>query len=255
MDPDKLAKLVADTVYNTVAGAGTVTEYRQPLVAFAPADDPRFLQLREAVHPSHMLPHDLLPSARSVVSFFLPFSAWVAEANAQDRSQVAREWAVAYVETNHLIGQVCERLIESLAGHGIRAAAEPATHNFDRHSLVSRWSHKSVAVIAGLGSFGLHQLVITDAGCASRFGSLVLDAELPTSNLEPKERCAYYHDGSCLECAMRCPASAIDPDEPLDKQSCWGRCQQVAEQFEDVGLAEVCGKCAIGPCSFESAVP
>ncbi len=154
---------------------------------------------------------------------------------------------MAYVETNELIGRIAAQLIESLAARGIQAAAEPATHNFDRETLVSRWAHKSVAVIAGLGSFGLHQMVITDAGCAGRFGSLVLDAELPASNIEPRERCAFYYDGSCLECAMGCPASAIDPDEPLDKQSCWQRCLSVAEEYRQVGLAQVCGKCAIGP--------
>ncbi len=190
MDPNELAALITATVHSTVAGARTVTEYRQPLVAFASADDPRFLQLREVVHPSHMLPHDLVPDAHSVISFFLPFAPWVIKANAQHREQVAREWAVAYVETNELIGQISAQLIEDLAEHGIQAAAEPATHNFDRETLVSRWAHKSVAVIAGLGSFGLHQMVITDAGCAGRFGSLVLDAELPASQLQVRERCA-----------------------------------------------------------------
>jgi epoxyqueuosine reductase QueG len=253
-EPTELATLIADTVHGTVARAGTVTEYRQPLVGFANTHNPRFVQLREVVHPSHMLPQNLVPAARSAVSFFLPFAAWVSEANTQDRNQVAREWAVAYVETNQLIGRVCDQLIASLAKRGIQAVAEPATHNFDHVSLVSRWSHKSVAFIAGLGSFGLHQMIITDAGCAGRFGSLILDAELPASEFENRQRCAYYHDQSCLECAMCCPVSAIDPDEPLDKQSCWQRCQQIADEFKDVGLAEVCGKCAIGPCSFISAV-
>jgi epoxyqueuosine reductase QueG len=249
-----LVSLITDTIRDIVVRAETVTEYRQPLIGFVAANDPRFPQLREVVHPSHMLPQDLVPGARSVVSFFLPFAAWVGEANARHKDQVACEWAVAYVETNELIGRVCAQLIEPLAEHGIQAAAKPATHNFDRKSLVSRWSHKSVAVIAGLGSFGLHQMVITDVGCAGRFGSLVLDAELPVPEPKARERCAYYHDQSCLECAMRCPVSAIDAAEPLDRQRCWHRCQEIAEDFREVGLAEVCGKCAIGPCSFESAV-
>jgi epoxyqueuosine reductase len=133
-------------------------------------------------------------------------------------------------------------------------AAEPATHNFDPVSLVSRWSHKSVAVIAGLGSFGVHQMVITDAGCAGRFGSLVLDAELPSTPIEPRERCSYFHDGSCLECVLRCPANALDVSLPLDKQGCHRHLHSVARQYEELGLADVCGKCAIGPCSFQSAV-
>jgi epoxyqueuosine reductase len=250
----ELAELIEGTIRRLVTGAGTCTEYRAPLVGFAVADDPRFAELRCLVDPALMLPHDLLPGATSVVSFFLPFAPWVVEANAQDREQVAREWAVAYVETNALIASVSAGLVEDLAEWGIRAAAEPATHNFDPVSLASRWSHKSVAVVAGLGSFGLHQMVITDAGCAGRFGSLVLDGELPVASVRVRERCLYFHDESCLECVKRCPVNALDMVEPLDKQGCYRHLLTIARQYEDLGLADVCGKCAIGPCSLESAV-
>jgi epoxyqueuosine reductase len=249
-----LGNFIETTIRQMVAGAGTATAYRQPLVGFAAADDERFAELRRVAEPSHLLPADLLPGARSVVSFFLPFAPWVVEANARHRTKVAREWAVAYVETNALIGRITAHLVEALASQGVRAAAEPATHNFDTVSLVSRWSHKSVAVIAGLGSFGLHQMVITDAGCAGRFGSLVLDAPLPVAPHPPRERCLYFYDGSCLECVQRCPAGALDADEPLDKQACYRRLLEVAAGYEDLGLADVCGQCAIGPCSLESAV-
>jgi epoxyqueuosine reductase len=254
IDALELAGFLTVTIQRIVAEASTATEYREPLVGFVAADDPRFAELQQVVHPTHMLPQDLLPGARSVVSFFLPFAPWIVKANSQDRQQVAREWAVAYVETNFLIGEITAHLAGALAGRGIRAAAEPATHNFDPVSLVSRWSHKSVAVVAGLGSFGVHQMVITDAGCAGRFGSLVLDAKLPSAPVERWERCSYFHDGSCLECVLRCPANALDDSLPLDKQSCHQHLHGVARQYQDLGLVDVCGKCAIGPCSFQSAV-
>jgi epoxyqueuosine reductase QueG len=178
----------------------------------------------------------------------------VAEANAKERDQVAREWAVAYVETNALIGRITDELARELRQWGVRAIAEPATHNYDPVTFVSRWSHKSVAVLTGIGSFGLHHLVITDAGCAGRFGSLVIDAELPVEGRSPIERCLYFHDGSCLECVMRCPAGALDPETGIDKQRCSDRCHQFSEQFKDLGRAGVCGKCTFGPCALESAV-
>ncbi len=254
IDPASLAQRLATTIQRSVAEADTITGYRQPVVGFAAADDPRFAELRLIAEPSHLLPTDLLPGARSVVSFFLPFAAWVIEANTRHREQVAREWAVAYVETNALIARITAQMIEDLDRQGVRAAAEPATHNFDPVSLVSRWSHKSVAVIAGLGSVGLHQMVITDVGCAGRFGSLVLDAALPISPSQPRERCLYFHDGSCLECVTRCPVGALDAGEPLDKQRCYRRLLDIAAEYEDLGLVDVCGKCATGPCSVESAV-
>jgi epoxyqueuosine reductase QueG len=226
-DSTELAKFITGTVQHEVAEASNITDYREPLVAFVEADDPRFADLRRVAQPTHMMPDDLLPGARSVISFFLPFDYWVVEANAQDREEVAREWAEAYVETNHLIERITKHLIESLADQGIRAAAEPPTHNFDPISLVSR---------------------------AGRFGSVVIDADLPISAAKPKERCLYFHDGSCLECILRCPVDALDENDPIDRQRCYRRLRSVAKRYEHLDLVEVCGKCAIGPCPFESAV-
>jgi epoxyqueuosine reductase len=288
MDPTELAAFITATIQREVAGAGTITRYREPLVGFAAADDPHFPDLRRVAEPTHLMPEDLLPGARSVVSFFLPFDYQVVEANTRHKEKVAREWAEAYVETNALIGHITAYLTQSLAEQGVQAAAEPPTHNFDPVSLVSRWSHKSIAVIAGLGSFGLHHMVITDSGCAGRFGSLVIDADLPITPTEPKERCLYFHDGSCLECILRCPVDALDeagshhpsatpqkdgvhPSDGahphtctdrrgtgrngrINKQRCYRRLLSVAKEYQHLALADVCGKCAIGPCSFESAV-
>jgi epoxyqueuosine reductase QueG len=250
----ELRDLIVATIRQKVSDAAVETEYRQPLVGFVSAGDPRFRELRYIAEPTHLQPEDLLSGARSVVSFFIPFAQWVVEANSRLRDQVAREWAVAYVETNTLIDGITIHLTSHLAERGIRAAAEPSTHNSDPVTLVSRWSQKSVAVLAGLGSFGLHQMVITDMGCAGRFGSLVIDAELPISTTGSQERCRYYVDGSCLECMQRCPAQALGPGALLDKQRCHSHLHRGAHRYEHIGLADVCGKCVAGPCAFESAV-
>jgi epoxyqueuosine reductase QueG len=129
-----------------------------------------------------MVPTHLLPGARSVVAFLVPFDPIVVQANARDRRTVAREWALAYVETNELISRATDDLVDLLAEHGVRAAAELPTDNFASVTLISRWSHKSVAMIAGLGSFGLHHMLIIDAGCAGHFRSVVTDVELPSTS-------------------------------------------------------------------------
>ena len=249
----ELADFVISAVRRQVDEAGTVTDYRAPLVGFAAADDPRFCDLQEAV-PAHRMPEDLLPDARAVIAFFLPFERWVVDSNAKHPEKVASEWATAYVETNALIGRITTHLIGALATRGIGAVAKAPTHNFDPVSLISSWSHKSVAVIAGLGSFGLHQMVITDAGCAGRFGSLIIDAELPIAPTAAKQRCLFYHDGSCQECIERCPVKALDANRSIDKQRCYQRLLTVAKAFEHLGVVDVCGKCALGPCALQSAV-
>ena len=253
MDSRELTDFIAESIVHQVTHAGTVTEYRRPLVGFASAADPRFREILRIVEPTHLLPEDMLPGARAAVSFFLPFAGWVVEANARHRSRVAREWQVAYLETNALIGRITAHLIDALAERGVRAAAAPATHNYDPATLICRWSHKSVAVIAGLGSFGLHRMVITDAGCAGRFGSLVVDRDLELAPVAAQERCLHFFDGSCHECVSRCPVDALSMDGSLDKQRCNRRLLGLAKRHGP-DVADACGKCAIGPCSFQSAV-
>ncbi|MBC7225580.1 MAG: epoxyqueuosine reductase, partial [Anaerolineae bacterium] len=154
-----LRSFVESFVVQAVADARTETPYRRPLVGFAAADDPAWLHLRKVADPSHYLPSELLPGARTVVAFFIPFGPSVVQAN-RKASGVAREWAVAYVETNALIQQVVDGLAAALAERGVRAVGRPPTHDYDPVRLTSRWSNKSAAAIAGLGSFGLHRLLI-----------------------------------------------------------------------------------------------
>jgi epoxyqueuosine reductase len=256
MSPEPLAQLITQTIEKEISKAGGTMNYRQPLFSFTSANNPLFAYIKTAVEPLHLLPSDLLLGAQSVVSYFLPFAPWIVEANNRDKVKTAHEWAQAYIDTNSLIGKISASLIAQLGEHGVQAAAEPATHNFDPVTLVSRWSHKSVAVVTGLGSFGLHQMVITDSGCAGRFGSLVIDAQLQESVNPPKERCLYFQDKSCAECITRCPMKALSKEEPLKKQLCWKRCLSNARVFEKSlgGIADVCGKCATGPCALQSAV-
>ncbi|NTU60655.1 MAG: epoxyqueuosine reductase, partial [Deltaproteobacteria bacterium] len=158
--------------------------------------------------PNHLLPSDLLPGARSVVAFFLPFDEAVVRANRRRRA-VAPEWVLAYRETNALIADITRRLTDALAERGVRAAAQPPTHNFDPVTLSCRWSHRSAAFLAGLGTFGLHRLLITEAGCAGRFGSLVLDASLPPTPPPAREHCLHFAGAKCRACVDGCPVGAL----------------------------------------------
>jgi len=255
MKPLELSNFIRETIIDEVNKNELTTKYRNPIIGFVSANDPDFSNLSKWTEFRHLMPEELLPGARSVVCFFLPFAPEIAYANEKENEKVAREWGIAYHETNTFIGQITSRLIELLGQSGIQAAAEPATGNFDKDALKSHWSHKSIAVLAGIGSFGLHQLVITDAGCSGRFGSIVIDAELPIGKPERKERCEYFDLGTCMDCAFGCPVNAIDEEESFNRQSCWEQCLKNAEDFLDLGAeVQVCGKCAVvGPCTLESA--
>lgn len=228
-----------------VEGAGTTTRYRTPLVGFASADDPRWLRLRELADPDHLLPEDLLPGARSVVAYFLPFDVSVVRAHRRC-SDVAPEWALAYRETNALLARLGAFLKDTLESLGFRAASEPPTHNFDPRTLRCRWSHKSAGAVAGLGNFGLHRLLITDAGCAGRFGSVATDAVLSPTASDTRERCLHLAGRRCGACLRACPVGALTGEGALDRQRCYARLLEVEGRLG----ADCCGKCSVGPCAL-----
>jgi hypothetical protein len=62
----ELKGIIRDEVAAAGAAAETVTQYREPLVGFASAGDPRFRYLREAFSPVHLMPEDMVPGARTV---------------------------------------------------------------------------------------------------------------------------------------------------------------------------------------------
>lgn len=256
MNPSELAQLIKETLVYEVKNKQGITSYRDPIIGFVAADNPEFSNLSKLIEFKHLMPDELLQGARSVVCFYLPFASEIVYANQKDKKQVAREWSVAYHETNTLIGHINRQLIEELGKCDVRAAAEPATGNFDSSELRSHWSHKSIAVMAGIGSFGLHQQVITDAGCTGRFGTLMSDAELPIDKPERKERCEYFDMGTCMDCVFACPVNALAENEPIDRQACWELLLKNADEFLELGeYVQGCGKCAVfGPCALESAV-
>ncbi|WP_425801016.1 epoxyqueuosine reductase [Desulfitobacterium sp. Sab5] len=243
-----LASRIENIINDQVKMSQTITSYRKPLVGFASAHDPLFIKMKEIIGTHHLHPCDLLPDAKTVIAFFIPFAEDIIQANRKDPA-VAREWSVAYIETNTLIQTISQKIKEELEAEGISAVTQKATHNFNEEDLTALWSHKSAAYVAGLGTFGLNQMLITPSGCAGRFGSLVISAEIPSTSRPSEEYCRYNRDGKCQFCVNHCPTGALRVDG-LDKQKCYAHLLAVDKQFPDLGLCDVCGKCAMGPCAF-----
>ncbi len=248
-----IAQEIAAAIAEAQAREGSVTRWRPPLVAYASADDPLFPQLKQIVRASHTTPKELLPGARSVIAYFLPFERDVPRSNRPNRL-ASEPWAVAYVETNALVGAVNQRLAEGLRARGFDAAVQPATANFDAEMLMSDWSHKHVAYIAGLGQFGLHQMLITAAGSAGRLGTLVTSAPLEATPRSSQPACLYTYDRSCTDCVDNCPVHALTLDG-FDRHACYELCLENAALHQQHSLAEVCGKCvSVVPCTYVDPV-
>ena len=228
--------------------------WRSPLLVSARADE-RFEALSRIASPKHMLPTDLLASAQTVIVFFVPFKAELAEENHPGKFP-CRNWGLAYQTTNPLIESASERLRTLLEEQGHTCALTPATHNFDEETLMARWSHKHLGYLAGLGRFGINAQLISPVGCAGRYGSLVTSAKLGDHPLvtEP-ELCLYKTAGTCLECVNRCPVKAVQIETGIDRRRCWKRLHFNLDHSANLAGMEpsthVCGKCQVNlPCSL-----
>ncbi len=254
---DELTEFAQTYVAREPGRLGADGWWQTPLLATAPVDS-RFDQLPQIAADNHVLPQDLLSTARAVIVFFIPFKKdLVTENRKGDRPCL--NWGRAYVQTNDLIGRLTQALGDLLAARGFKSGLTPATHNFDEIKLMARWSHKHLAYLVNLGRFGIHHMLITPAGSAGRLGSLVTEAELGDHPLiETSAACLLKAGKTCGQCINACPVGALSEDR-FERRRCWDRLtenQRTLAYFSDLPEStHVCGKCvALMPCSFKNPV-
>lgn len=224
------------------------TIWKRPLVAFLRSDDEGFKELRERTENVHLMPRDILTTAESVVVYFLPFDENISRGNFGG-TMASEEWAQAYVDTNNLIRDLNEKLSEFLSDFKFESKVLPPTHNFDTEKLISWWSHKHIAYLAGMGNFGLHNMLITDSGSAGRFGSIVTSMPISEEKKKSKAGCLWIENGSCGICVKNCTFGALKIDS-FDRQLCYEILLKNAAFYEEKGISDACGKClAKVPCS------
>jgi epoxyqueuosine reductase QueG len=230
------------------------TRWRRPLLAAASALDPLFTELKSYAHAGHLTPRQLLSHARTVLVYYVPFTETLHLENAGPESTCSRSWAVAYTETNQMLDELSVFLQKKLTRMGYRTALIPATHNFDRSTLLSNWSHRHAAYVAGLGRLGLHNLLITELGCTGRLGSLVTDCELEVTARPDTEFCLHKAGRRCEQCQAKCSFGAFSP-RGFDRFACYAQCRVNDRHHEDLGRTEICGKCTASiPCSTVNPV-
>ena len=222
--------------------------WRKPLVRFADAHDPGFAELKQIVDPQHHVPQDFLPGAKSVISWFLPFEQNLAQSNLEGRLSSA-QWADAYLTTNDMAAWINRELVSCIQNElGAAAAIVQDAGMISEENPRSRWSQRHVAYLAGHGTFGLNNMLISDAGSVGRYFSVVTGLELPSGGPVLQERCLWKRDGSCGLCARRCDAGALTA-EGFDRFRCLARCLENMEKYPG---ADVCGKCTVElPCSYK----
>lgn len=236
--------------------------FERSIFSVCRADDPGFLNIKDTkvVGEHHLLPFDWLPEAKTVISVFLPYNRSTVEANKRDPVTPPAEWLYTRVDGQRFLLALGAVIRDALISDGLKAVTpytedrflmrvggppQPGTEHIPPFS--TNWSERHVALVAGLGTFGLSTNFISKAGCAGRLISVITDWDI-----EPDERDYVDWLGYCNRCGAclkRCPAKAHFGDSGRkDHAVCSAFIRKTCKPFEP---RYGCGKCQSGiPCEY-----
>lgn len=260
---DEIKRFVQETSDNRFPDSGA-PYFDEPLVGFASAGDPLFLDYKRIIGAFHQTPREILAGAQTVISWVLPVTRATRESNRREEQWPSREWSLTRNNGENFNSALRRHVVAWLEGRGHRAVAPqlaPGWRQLDDPAvgIASTWSERHAAYAAGLGTFSLNDGLITARGIAHRLGSVIIDLVLPpTPRTAPDYRhnCLWYREGTCGACIGRCPVGALS-QQGHDKTKCrayvYGAIPEaVGERY---GVAQTgCGLCQTRvPC--EAMVP
>lgn len=260
----QIKSMIKNYISNYQDSTKISTIWGNPLVGFADANSTYILQLKNIISSNHKLPTDVIKDASIVIAYFVPFTKELAKTNKTKGYISSPQWALAYEETNAMFNSLNQCMMEELNKMGYKAAVSPEASTFDQNKLISNWSHRHFAKAAGLGTFGINNMLITKVGCCGRYSTIVTNLDVTSDNPVSEEYCLYKKNGSCGVCVKHCPSNALTLNS-YDRNKCYDILKQNAKIYTQFGSSytdesgkqanssgsEVCGKCvANAPCSF-----
>ncbi|MDQ1254508.1 MAG: epoxyqueuosine reductase [Euryarchaeota archaeon] len=168
--------------------------------------------------PEEFYPQSIYPEARSVIVIGLPIPLPVLETSP---SIYYRE---LYNTVNTLLDQYTYRLANFLTERGYPSVFVPRDGYGNVEVLLENpiafFSHRHAALLSGLGTFGVNNMVLTpEYGPRVRFGSILSTADLPPDPILETQLCT-----RCMHCVKMCPTNALSgkvyPEGLTDKKTC-----------------------------------
>jgi epoxyqueuosine reductase len=205
------------------------------MVGFASADawdDPPF----EPWPPHEFQPKAIFPECRSVIVLGLPVTLPILETSPSIWYQEL------YRNLNEQLDERAYQLSVALNKMGYASAYVPRDGYGSVDVLVKNpyafFSHRHAAYLAGLGTFGLNNMLMTkEYGPRVRLVSVFTTAELSTGEPMDGTLCV-----RCLRCIKACPVQAIGnidyPEASIDKERCSLRSIELKRKFRSP-----CGIC------------
>jgi len=269
-----IERYVDEAATNTLNLPSAEKAWDKPLVGFANGADPLFRSIREDIGPFYWTPaqifrlshptHTFQPEELSVISYVLPQTGPTREGQSKETTYPAMRWARSRYYGEIFNCELRQHLAASLTDAGFPAIAPERSPLFDyrqseKVGIASNWSERHTAFVAGLGTFGLSDGLITPAGKAVRIGSVVAKIPLPATPRpyqSHQEYCLWFSKGTCGACIKRCPAEAITANGH-DKSHCHAYIREVTAPYAQQQFqvqATPCGLCQVKiPC--EKRIP
>ncbi len=212
-----------------------------PLVGFAPVErwqnPPEELPNRLSPWiPEEFWPQSIYPETKTVIVIGLPVPLPIVE------TAPSIYYHELYKTVNSMLDSKACELANFLVEKGYGAIYLPRDAYGDIKILIDKpfafFSHKHAAYLAGLGSFGHNNVLLTPQfGPRVRFTSIFTTAEIEPDPIKTKDLCIH-----CLLCVKNCPADAIpktgDFPPPVDKKLCAIRSAKLLDEYRSP-----CGIC------------
>ena len=225
-----------------------VKEMGIPLVGFAPverwADPPEELpnKFKDWI-PEEFWPQSIYPEAKTVIVIGLPVQLPIVE------TAPSIYYHELYNIVNTLLDSKGYEISNFLTEEGYPSIFLPRDAYGDIEVLlknpVAFFSHKHAAYLAGMGSFGENNVILTkEYGPRVRFTSIFTTAVIEGDPIPGEDLCTH-----CKRCITQCPVNAIsegteiedDSDDffrPIDKIACANRSKMLRNEFKSP-----CGIC------------
>lgn len=188
--------------------------------------------------PQGHRPEEYLPGAKSVVTFTYRLN----DGPLSNLPACRNQYIMEFDAVNQILLQMSHRLARFLEREGyISLGVGPEASIGDYQRLKGDFSHKHSAVLCGLGTFGVNNLLVTP-----RHRSRVrLASVITTAPLEYKEPQNTTTCDQCLQCVHQCPSGALNNwEDHYSPQTGWTIHKEKCAHYMFVANAgKRCGIC------------